>query len=384
MDFALLLKNALRNRRRSLLTILSVMVSICLLGVMFSLYRAFFLRPADESQALRMITVHRVSIMSTMPMFYKHRIAAVEGVEAVSPLQWFGGTYKDNRDVQNMFARFSIEADKLFQLYPEFEAPEDEKQAFLRDRRGCVIGGPLARRLGLKLGDRVQIQGDIYPVDLDLVVRAIYENRRDNENLFFHSTYLEEAAPPYYKEFAMMFVLRVRPGYSVQEVANRIDAQFRNSQAETKTDTERAFELSFLSYLGNVKAFIFAVGGALTFAILLVLANTMAMSARERVREIGVLRTLGFTRLRLFVNMVGEAAALALAGGVLGVLCAEAVCAMLRSLPAVFVDLKPVHVNGPIASLCLVAAILLGAASSAGPAWFASGRPITESLRQVD
>lgn len=383
MDIALLVRNALRNRRRSLLTVGSVTVSICLLGVMFSMYRAFFLRPADASQALRMVTINRVSIMATLPIFYKERIRAVEGVAVVSPLQWFGGTYKDNRDVRNMFARYSIEADKLFALYPEYEIAEEEKAAFLRDRQACVIGRPLADRLGIRVGDRVRIKGDIYPVDLDLLVRGIYDCRRDNENLFFHSTYLEESAPKY-KEFAMMFVLRVKDGYAVRDVARRIDELFRNSQAETKTDTERAFEASFLSYLGNVKAFIFAVGGALTFAILLVLANTMAMSARERVKEIGVLRTLGFTRAALFANMVGEAAFLALLGGALGLLAAEGVCAILRSLPTVFVDLKPVAVTGGVAAGCLAVAVLLGAASSAGPAWLASRKPITEALRYVD
>lgn len=383
MDFALLVRNALRNRRRSLLTVLSVTVSICLLGVMFSMYRAFFLRPADEYQALRLITINRVSIMNVMPMFYKDRIRAVEGVLEVTPIQWFGGTYKDHRDVRNMFARFSVEADKLFTIYPEYEIPAEQREAFLRDRQGCIIGRPLAERLGLRVGDRVQIKGDIYPVDLDLIIRGVYDSRRDNENLFFHNTYLEESAPDY-KNFAMTFALRVKQGYQVQQVSRSIDALFRNSQAETKTDTERAFEASFLSYLGNVKAFIFAVGGALTFAILLVLANTMAMSARERVREMGVLRTLGYTRRSLFTSMVGEAALLALAGGCLGLFGAEGVCALLRSLPTVFVDLKPVHVTGGVALLCLAAAVFLGAASSAGPALLASRKPITEALRHVD
>jgi putative ABC transport system permease protein len=233
------------------------------------------------------------------------------------------------------------------------------------------------------VNDRVEIQGDIYPVDLQLTVRGIYDCRRDNENLLFHSAYLEESAPKY-KEFAMMFVLRVKQGFEPGEVAGRIDEQFRNSQAETRTDTERAFEASFLGYLGNVKAFIFAVGGALTFAILLVLANTMAMAARERVKETGVLRTLGFTQQALFGAMVGEAAVLALAGGLLGLLGAEGICALLRSLPTVFVDLKPVRVTGGVALACLAAAAFLGAASSAGPAWLASRKPIIEALRQVD
>jgi putative ABC transport system permease protein len=350
---------------------------------MFSLYRSFFLRPADESQARRLVTVHRVSIMNTLPIFYRERIRSVEGVEEVTVMQWFGGTYKDPRDVRNMFARFAVDPERLLRIYPEYELSEEEKTAFLGDPRACIVGRPLAERLGLRTGDHVQIQGDIYPVNLDLIVRGIYDCRRDNENLFFHNRYLEESAP-LYKNFAMFFALSVRPGYEPAEVAARIDATFLNSQAETRTDTERAFEMSFLSYLGNVKMFIAAVGGALTFAVLLVMANTMAMSARERVRETGVLRTLGFTQGAVFRGMVAEAVLLALGGGALGLLLAEGVCAVLRGLPSVFVDLKTVVVTPGVVLACLAVALLLGAASSAGPAWLATRLPITTSLRQVD
>jgi putative ABC transport system permease protein len=382
-DLPLLLRNAVRNRRRSLLTVLSVAVSICLLGVMLSLYHSFFLRPPDEGQSLRLVTINRVSIMTVLPISYGDKIRRISGVTETTSLQWFGGTYKDNRDVRNMFARFSVDPKKLFVIYPEYSVPEDQKQAFLADRRGCIVGRPLAERLGLKLGDHVLIEGDIYPVNLDLIVKAIYDSLRDNENLFFHSAYLEESAPDY-RDFAMLFVSRAEDGTDLRQLANVIDATFRNSMAETRTDTERAFEVSFLSYLGNVKMFIFAVAIALTFTILLVLANSMAMSARERVREMGVMRTLGFTPGSLFVLLVGEAVVLALAGGLCGVLLAEAICAGLRAMPSIFVDLKPVRVTPLLACLCLAVAAAIGAISSSIPAWGTSRKPITEALRFVD
>jgi putative ABC transport system permease protein len=318
-----------------------------------------------------------------LPIAYRERIRNVPGVKEVMAMQWYGGTYKDNRDVRNMFARFSVEPDKLFTIYPEYQMPEDQKEAFRKDRRSCIVGRPVAERLGLKIGDRVYVQGDIFPVDLDLTIRGIYDARRDNENLMFHHDYLAEGAPAY-KNIVMLFAVRVDKAENVRAVIDGIDQQFRNSTAETKTDTERAFEISFLSYLGDVKSFLFAVAGSLTFMILLVAANTMAMSARERVREIGVLRTLGFTPGEIFGLLIGEAAFLGVAGGLLGVGLAELICAGLRTLPTVFVDLRMLGMTAALALLCTGTAVMIAAMSCAIPAWGASRRGITEALRFVD
>jgi putative ABC transport system permease protein len=379
----LMARNILRNRRRSLLTVLSIAISICLLGVMLSLYRSFFLEPPAELQSLRLITVNRVSITNVLPISYRERIRQVPGVEEVTVMQWYGGTYKDNRDIANIFARFAIEPAKLFRIFPEFRVDPEQKKAFLADRRGCLVGRPLAERLGLKVGDRVHVQGDLYPVDLDLIVRGIYSSPRDSQNLYFDNAYLEEGAPNF-KNFAMLYVLRVRPGHDLQAVARAIDEQFRNSLAETKTDTERAFEAGFLSYLGNVKLFIAALGGALTFTILLVAANTMAMSARERVREVAILRTLGYSRGALFGLLAGEGVGLALCGGALGTLLARMICLWLKTLPSLMVNLGGAQVTAGVAAACLGASAAIGLASSAVPAWGAARRPITQALRFVD
>jgi putative ABC transport system permease protein len=376
-------KNVFRNRRRSILTILSMAISICLLGVMISLYWAFFVQPEREAQSLRLITINRVSITSVLPISYREKIAAVSGVDEAMVMQWYGGTYKDNRDIRNIFARYAVEPQKFFKVYPEYHVTEDEKQAFLHDRAGCMLGRPLASRLGLRLGDRVHIQGDIYPIDLDLTVRAIYDSTRDNQNFFFDNAYLEEGAPRF-KNFAMMYIVTVRPGSSLQTVADTIDSTFVNSLAETKTDTERAFEVSFLSYLGDVKLFIGALAAALTFTILLVSGNTMAMSARERVREIGVLRTLGFSRGTLFGMLAGEGILLALVGGIIGTFLAEGICAGLRMLPSIMVDTARFRVTPGVAAECLAASLFIGFISSVVPSYGASRRGITEALRFVD
>jgi putative ABC transport system permease protein len=288
-----IIKNTLRNRRRSVLTILSIAASLCLLGVLMALYHAFFFTEATPEQALRLITRNRVSIANVMPISYMEKIRTVQGVREVMVTQWYGGVYKDARDMKNFFGRFAVEPEKLFTLYTEYRIPEDQKQAFLRERSACVMGRPLVERLGLKLGDRITLVGYIFPGTMEFVIRGIYDARRDNENMFFHHKYLMESLSLGRRDFAGTFMILADSPQSVPRIAQAVDEMFRNSPQQTKTDTEKAFELSFLSYLGNVKMFLLSICGALTFTVLLVSANTMAMSVRERIREIGILKTLG-------------------------------------------------------------------------------------------
>lgn len=379
----LILKNALRNRRRSVLTVLSIAVSICLLATMFALYYSFFLRDATTEQALRLITIHRVSITNVIPISYRERIRAVPGVREVMVLQWFGGVYKDSRDMRNMFARFSAEPRKLFTMFPEYNMPEDQKQAFYRDRRGCIVGRPLAERLNLKIGDRIYIKGDVFPMDLDLILRGIYSSNREVEDLFFHHDYILEGYPVF-KNFASMFIVLAEDQNRLAELSAAIDDTFRNSPAETKTDTERAFEVGFLSYIGDVKMFLLVVSLALAFTILLVNANTVAMSVRERTREIGVLKTLGYSTGGVLGLLVSESVLLAILGGASGLFMSIFVLSYLRTLPSMLVDLKPVRLTPAIVISCLAVAALVGLASCYFPARKAARRPITEALRVVD
>ncbi len=380
----LVIKNATRNRRRSILTILSIAASLCLLGVLMSMYHAFFLRDASETQSLRLITRNRVSLTNIMPISYLQKIHAVPGVREVSIFQWFGGTYKDSRDMKNMFGRFSVEADKLFTIYPEYRIDEDQKKAFLRDRTGCVVGRPLAERMGMKIGDRVVIQGDIFPVNLDMTVRGFYDATRDNENLFFHDEYLRESMPAGYKDIAALFVVLAESAEVMPRVAREIDAMFRNSQFETKTDTERAFEMSFLSYLGNVKQFLLAISAALTFTVMLVSANTMAMSVRERVREVGILKSLGYTQGTILGILLSESVTIALCGGALGLFLTNLIITGLHRAPTIFVDLKQVALTPPLAAVCLALAGLIGLVSCLVPALGASRLSIVEAMRFND
>lgn len=377
-------RNALRNRRRSLLTVLSIAASLCLLGVLMAFYHVFFLEEPTEQQALRLVVRNRVSLANPLPLSYKQRIQQVPGVKHAGVFQWFGGTYKDARDPKNMFARFAVDPDLVFDLYPEYVVPEDQRKAFQQERSACVVGDKLAQRLGFRIGDRLQLVGDIFPVTLDLVIRGIYTAARDNESLLFHFTYLNESMPRGRMDSAGTFVIRAESKQAVAAVARAVDDMFRNSTLQTKTETEKAFEVSFLAFLGNVKLFMFSIFAAVTFTILLVSGNTMAMSVRERVREVGVLKTLGFTPGGILGVILGESVVIALAGGALGLGLTLLITAVLRQMPSMFTDMSRIVLPFYMWGICLLVAVLIGLASSLAPAWSAARKPIVEALRFTD
>jgi len=348
------------------------------------MYHMFYFREASPEQALRLITMNRISLANPLPVSYRERIKQVPGVREVTVYQWFGGTYKDARDMRNFFGRFSVEPEKLLTMYPEYRVPEDQRKAFLAERTACMVGRPLADRLGFKLGDRISIVGDIFPVTLEFTVRAIYDSPRDNENLFFHHEYLRESLSPGRRDMVGTFGILAESAEAVPRVSKAVDAMFRNSPQQTKTDTERAFELAFLSYLGNVKVFLLSICGALTFTVLLVSANTMAMSVRERIREIGILKTLGFTSDAILGIILGESVVIALIGGALGLLLATGVCGVVAQAPTLFADMKSLEVGPSVVAIGLGLAVLIGVVSCTIPAWAASRRPIVDALRVAD
>lgn len=381
---ALIFKNSLRNPRRSLLTVASVAASLCLLGVLLAVYHAFFFTEATAEQAERLITRNRVSLANPMPVAYLPRVKQVPGVHEVMVSQWFGGVYKDSRDPANFFARFAAEADKLFTVYSEIKLPEAERAAFLRDRTGCIVGRKTALRHNLKVGDRVTIVGDIFPVTLELTVRGIYDRERDDQSLYFHYEYLDESLTPERRGNVGVFVVRLARAEDANAVAKGIDDLFRNSPVQTKTETEQAFQLSFLAFLGNVKLILLSICAAVTFTILLVSGNTMAMSVRERVREVGVLKTIGFTPREVLTLLVGEAIVIALVGGAVGLALAAGLCALLRQAPSGFANLSTIAVPPSVAALCLAVAALIGLVSSLVPAWGAARQSIIDALKFTD
>jgi len=374
----LIFKNALRSRRRSILTICSVAASLCLLGVLMAIYHAFYFGQATPAQALRLVARNRISLATVMPISYRQKIQQVPGVREVMIMQWFGGVYKDSK---NVFARFAIEPSRLFTLYPEYITSEEEKKAFIRERSACMIGRAIADKYNIKLGDRMTLTGDIFPVTMEFTVRAIYDSADNNETMYFNLDYLFESLSARRRDFAGTFVILADNPNSVSGIAKAVDDTYRNATIQTRTETEQAFQLGFISFLGNVKVFLLSICGAVTFTILLVSANTMAMSVRERVREVGVLKTLGFTNASILGIILGEAAFLSLIGGVIGCILASGLTYLVRQAPAFIMQLKTLNLEPSVAALILLVGVIIGVASSFIPAWNASRTPILDSLR---
>jgi putative ABC transport system permease protein len=386
--FSLIFRNCLRNKRRSLLTIISIAASLCLLAILLTIYHAFYYTEVSPDQALRLITRNRVSLANPLPLSYQQQIRQVPGVKEVMITQWFGGTYKDSRDPANFFARFAVEADKFATVNPEYKMPESEIQAFVNDRTGCIIGRKTAVRHNLKPGDRMTLTGDIFPVTLELVVRGIFDCKLDNESLFFHFKYLNESLgqESNFRDVAGIYSIRMERPEDANTISKAIDDKFRNSTAQTKTETEQAFQLSFLGFLGNVKLILLSICAAVTFTILLVTGNTMAMAVRERAREVGVLKTLGFTNGIVLWLMVGEAIVIGLIGGVIGLGITKGLILLLSGAPAgvTFLDFSVVTLQPSVIVICLLVAGMIGLVSSIIPAIGASKRSIVEALKFTD
>jgi putative ABC transport system permease protein len=363
---------------------LSIGVSMCLLGVLIAVYHGLYLSDPTPDSALRLVTRNRISLTVPLPESYGARIRQVPGVSDLMTMGWFNGQYKDERDSRNFFARYIIDPDKLFLIYPEFRIPEEEKKAFFRDRTGCVIGRDLAKKFSFKTGDRITLVGDIYPGNYEFTVRGIYDSPRNSEELYFSREYLEQSLPEGRRGQVGTFAIRLDSPASAARVSQTIDDMFRNSTAQTKTETEQAYLVGFVSFLGNVKVFLIGISAAVMFTILLVSANTMAMSVRERVREVGVLKTLGFTPGAVLALLLGEALALALAGGGLGYLISTFLTAGISKSPAGMFLPAVAPFEPMVAAICIGAAGLIGLASSLAPALAASRTSIVDALRSTD
>jgi putative ABC transport system permease protein len=374
-------RNAFRNKRRSALTALSIAFSLMLLTLMMTIWRAFYLDQGSVQSAQRLITRHKVSLVFFLPGYYREKIRSLPGVEHVVNESWFGGQYKDDRP-ENFFAQFSTDPQELLKVYPEFQIPPDQVEAWQRDRAGCIVDADLVKKHGWKIGDRLFIKGTIFPTDLELNIRGIYTAPQPTESLFFNNTYLEEAYPAIKGSMGFFGVLADSRD-DVPRVAKEIDDEFRNSPRGTKTESEKAFQLDWIAMLGNVKAFILSICVAVVFATLLVSANTIAMSVRERTREVAVLRTLGFTRMKLLWLFMTEAVMLALAGGLLGSLAASGLVSAMAHSPQGSMFLNGMSVTAPTLVLSMAVAAVVGVASSFLPAYHASRQNIVAGLRHI-
>ena len=374
-------KSAFRNKRRSLLTVLSITFSLLLLTLMMTIWHTFYIDQGDAESAQRLITRHRVSLTESMPSFYREKIRALPGVVAVVPNDWFGGIYKDAKP-ENFFAQFGTDPEELLKVFTDFKLPPDQLLAWQRDRAGVIADSGLARKFGWNLGDRVVLKGTIYPVDLELTIRGLYTAPIPTQSVYFNQKYVEEAVS-FAKGKAGTFDILTDSPQSVSAVASAVDNMFRNSPEPTKTESEKAFQLSFINSIGNVKAFILSICFAVVFATLLVSATTMAMSIRERTREVAVLKTLGFTRRLILRLYIGEAVLVGLTGGALGCLLALALVSALRHAPGMVLFLSGLKVTPATLLLAIFVAGMVGVLSALLPAYHAAKLDMVEGLRYI-
>src|SRR6058998_2480479 len=322
---ALVLKSARRSKRRTALTVLSVALAVFLFASLRAVLDGFN-AGAEASSSTRIVTIRSTSLIFSMPTSHVDVIRSTPGVQDLTWANWFGGIYKDPN---NFFANFAIEPESYLRMYPEILLTPEERTAFLQDRTGCIVGDGLAKRFGFKVGDKITLQVGI-PIygtrDFDFNVRGIYRSGGaavDNQSMLFHWKYADERS-----------ITKGQVGWYIAQIANpddatrismAIDQKFANSSNETKTETEKQFQSTFVSMFGNLNLLLGSIALAVVITTLFVAGNTMAMSVRERTTEIAVMRTLGFPSGTIFLLLAGEGLMMALAGGLVGSLLARVV-----------------------------------------------------------
>jgi putative ABC transport system permease protein len=334
--FRLLLRNALRHKLRTVLTVIGVGVAVMAFALLQTVVTAWH-AGVEASAANRLITRHAVSFVFPLPLSYRDRIAQIAGVNKVTYAVWFSGVYIDKNQ---FFARLAVDSDTFFDVYPEFVIDQEQFEAFKRERNACIIGVDIANRYHLKIGDIMPIEGDVYPGQWEFVVRGIYYPRdqtTDPSSMMFHYRYVDERVRQEFPDRAGQvgwYIVRIDDPANSAQISQDIDNLFANSRAETKTETERAFQQSFLSAASAVITAMNIMSFVIIGIILLVLGNTMVMSARERTHEFAVLKALGFSGGQLFLLLGGESMILSIAGSALGLaLTLPAVAGFQSALP---------------------------------------------------
>jgi putative ABC transport system permease protein len=381
--FKLVWRNVLRHPLRSLLTVLGMAVAVAAFCLLRTVVEAWY-AGVEASSPVRLVTRNAISIIAPLPMSYLPKIQALPGIKQVCYSYWFEGTYIDKR---HFFPQFATSLARTLEVCPEYLMPPEQKISLLRDRKGCAAGRKLAARFGWRLGESIILKGTIFPGEYNFTLRAIYTGRdpnTDETQFFFHYEYLNEhlkkTAPDRADQVGWFFIQVAAPELAAP-ISGQIDALFKNSVAETLTETEKAFQLSFVAMTEAILLAIQAVSWLVIGVILVVLANTMAMGARERLGEYAVLKTMGFRPPHLAGLIVGESLILALVGGGLGLaLTFPAVAAfppeVQQYFPGLFVTRSTmIQGFGVALAVGLLAALL--------PAWRACRVSIAAALRRV-
>jgi len=383
LTLKLIWRNAIRHRLRAALTVLGMAVAVlafCLLRTVVDAWYA----GVSASSPVRLVVRNATSFLSPLPLAYLSKIRAVPEVVKVGYFYWFEGTYIDSH---NFFPQFAMSMPGALEVCPEYIIPEDQRQALIQDRRGCVVGRKLAARFHWHLGDSITLKGSYFPGEYHLVLRAIYKGRAPNTDeaqLFFHWDYVNETMKKTFPDLANKvgwFLIQVQRPDQAAPVAAKIDAMFKNSLAATLTETEASFQMGFVEMTSAVLLAIQVVSWVVIGVILIVLANTMAMSIRERLPEYIALKSLGFKPRHLAAMIIGESFLVALMGGLLGLALSFPAT---QSFPQEVTQYFPImYVTDTTVVLGAAISLLIGLMAGIIPAWQAARIRIAESLRQV-
>ncbi len=375
----LMWRNLMRKKIRTTLNLLSVFIAFVLFGALLAVKTAFELG-VDLAGLDRLVTIHKVSLIQLLPESYGRKMLAVDGVSGVAHATWFGGVYQDPK---NFFAQFAVNPEYL-DMYPEVRMPEEHKEAWLANRTGAIAGRQTANRFGWKVGDRVPLQGTIWRTPdesaWEFVIEGIYDADKgfDTTNLFFHHEYLTETTG--FEGRVGYYTLRIDDPERSAQIAKQVDRLFANSPAETKTSTEKAFAQGFANQVGNIGKIVVSVLIVVFFTLLLVAGNSMALSVRERISELGVLKTLGFTDFQVMAMVLGESYLVTLVGGGSGL---ALITWLTRAFDLGGSMLPSLHLPwaGVFGGVALLAA--MGFVSGAVPAFQAQRLTIVDALRRT-
>jgi putative ABC transport system permease protein len=380
--FKLVLRNAFRHKLRAALTMVGLVVAIMAFGLLRTIVESWYAGVAASSSA-RLVTRNAISLVFPLPLNYASRMRQIDGVTGVSWANWFGGIYIEPK---NFFPQFAIDAPSYLPMYPEFVLDEAERRAFLTDRQGAMVGRKIANQFGWKIGDQVSLRGTIYSGTWTFNIRAIYDGRQantDETQFFFHWQYLNEEMKKRGRagDQVGVYVLTIRDPDAAADTSRAIDALFRSSSAETLTETESAFQLNFVAMTEAILAAVQSVSFVIIFIIMAVMANTIAMTARERTAEYATLQAVGFAPRFVGMLLLAESLLLALIGGAVGVLLTFPMAAVFGKAAGTFFPVF--QVSDATVLMQLAAAAVIGLVAAAVPAWRISQLSIVNGLRHV-
>ena len=383
MIFKILFRNAFRHKLRTFLTVCGMAVAILSFGLLRTVIDAWYIG-VEASSETRLVTRNSISLVFRLPLSYRDTIRRIDGVEIVSYGNWFGGYYIDEKD---FFAKFAVAPKSYLELYPEYVIPDDQRIKFVSDRKGCLVGKKLADRFGWNVGDIITLTGTIFPGKWDFILRGIYEGRNKNidETLFFfHWDYLNESMkknPSTPADHVGFYIIGIENPYIAAETSEAIDESFKNSLAETLTETEKAFQLGFVAMSETIIKAIQLISLVVIFIILIVVANTMGMSVRERIGEYAVFKTLGFRARQITLLIMGESMVITIIGGITGIILTFP-AAMGFSL-AVGKFFPVFNITWETMYLDLAVTVTVGLLAGIFPAYRAVTVRIAEGLRRI-